>query len=122
MTTVPAGVPIVPFDDAVAAHLIRALDDLADELARFARGAEVYAEIARHDWNGHSRRWFDRELISLTELAARSRGQAEDDRAAVEQARTWAAAEQQRLVDEAAAAAAAEEARLAEIAAAGASA
>ena len=117
--TVPDGVPVVRFDDAVASHLVRTIDDLAAELTWFVRGTGLWADVARQDWNGYSRRWFEDGLSSLTTVALRSRGLAEDDRAAVERARAWAVAEQQRLIDEAAAAAAAEEARLAELAAAG---
>ncbi|NLD78191.1 MAG: hypothetical protein GX643_16160 [Acidimicrobiales bacterium] len=115
MTTVPNGVPRVHFDDAVAGALAAALDDLVDELTSFARAAEMNAEIAGQDWAGYSRRWFDQQLASLVDQARRTRGLAADDRAAVERARAWAAAEQQRLIDEArvaaAAAAAAEAAR-----------
>lgn len=107
MTTVPDGVPRVRFDDAVAGRLASALDDLVAELSGFARAAEVNAEIAGQDWAGYSRRWFDDQLQSLVDQARRTRGLAADDRAAVDRARAWAAAEQQRLVDEARAAAAA---------------
>lgn len=117
MTTVSTVAPTIPFDDAVAGRLSLALDDLAHELDRYARSAELHAEVAGRDWAGYSRRWFDDQLRSLVELARRTRGLAVDDRAAVERARAWASAEQQRLLDEAAAAAAAEEARLAELAA-----
>lgn len=118
MTTIPIGATTLRFDDAVAGRLASALDDLTDELSRFARAARLHAEIAGRDWSGYSRTWFDDQLRSLVDQASRSRGLAEDDRAAVERARSWAAAEQQRLIDEALAAAAAEEARLAELEAA----
>lgn len=119
MTTIPFGTAAVHFDDGVAGRLASALDDLAHELDRFARTAELQAEIAGQDWAGYSRRWFDDQITSLVDLARRSRGMAEDDRSAVERARSWAAAEQQRLIDEANAAAAAEQARLTELAANG---
>lgn len=115
--TVPPGAPVVAFDHATAVELAAALDQLALELHAFARAAEAHAEVARQDWAGYSRRWFDHQLAALVEVARRSRGLAEDDRAAVDRARAWAEAEQQRLVAEALAAAAAEEARLAELAA-----
>lgn len=105
MTTVPDGVRKVHFDDAVAGRLASALDDLVAELSGFARAAEVNAQIAGQDWAGYSRHWFDEQLRSLVDQARRTRGLAADDRAAVDRARAWAAAEQQRLVDEARAAA-----------------
>lgn len=113
----PLAIVPVRFDDAVAAGLALALDDLVIELTRFARAAELHARVAGHDWSGYTRRWFDGQLQALVEQARRAGGMADDERAAVERARAWATAEQQRRVDEAAAAAAAEEARLAELAA-----
>lgn len=117
MTSIPPGVTPVRFDDGVAGTLATALDDLVAELTRFARAADLHAQVAGHDWRGYTRRWFDDQLSSLVELAGRAGGLAADDRLAVDRARAWAAAEQQRRIDEAAAAAAAEEARLAELAA-----
>lgn len=97
----------VRFDDDAASALAIALDDLVDELARFRRAGDLHAQVARHDWAGYSRRWFDDQVASLLDLARVTGHLADDERAAVERARAWAAAELQRRLDEAAAIAAA---------------
>lgn len=102
-----AAVEPVRFDDATAGALATALDDLIDELTRFRRASDLHAQIARRDWAGYSRRWFDDQVASLLDLARVSGHLADDERAAVERARAWAAAELQRRLDEAAAIAAA---------------
>ena len=64
--SVPSVAQPVRFDDAVASALLVALHELLDELARFQRVAQIQADLAREDWSGYSRRWFDHELAELT--------------------------------------------------------
>jgi hypothetical protein len=105
--TPPTGGEPVRFDDGAAGTLASALDELVDELTRFRRAADLHAELARQDWVGYTRRWFDDQVADLLALARATGHLAEDERAAVERARAWATAELQRRLDEAAAAAAA---------------
>lgn len=106
-TATTAAIEPVHFDDATASALARALHDLVDELTRFRRAGDLHAQVARRDWAGYSRRWFDDQVASLLDLARVTGQLADDERAAVERARAWAAAELQRRLDEAAAIAAA---------------
>ena len=96
----------VRFDDAAAGQLATALHELVDELTRFRRASELHAQVACRDWAGYSRQWFDDQVAGLLDLARVTGALADDERAAVERARAWAAAELQRRIDEATAAAA----------------
>lgn len=122
LATALAAVEPVRFDDAAAGRLAAALNDLVDELGAFRRAADLHAAAARTDWSGYSRHWFDEQVAGLLDLTRVTGALADDERAAVERARAWAAQELQRRLDEATRAAAAEAARLAEEAAAAAAA
>lgn len=102
-----AAIPTDPvrFDDATAARLGQALQDLAAELTRFVRGREDRSSLAGRDWSGYSRTWFDRRFDVTGDLARSATSSAEIEAEAVGRARAWAAAEQLRR-DQAAAAAA----------------
>ncbi|MBK6855092.1 MAG: hypothetical protein IPG97_00600 [Microthrixaceae bacterium] len=109
VTPTAVAVPLIEpvrFDDGAAAALSAALAVLADELDRFRRRTEANADLARRDWAGYSRQWFDSRAAELQERITLAARRAEDDRQEVEQARSWAVAEQQRRVDAAAAEAA----------------
>lgn len=107
----------VRFDDAVAAVLFAALHELIDELVRFQRVAQVHANLAREDWSGYSRRWFDHEFADVTDASRAAVARAAEEAAAVQRARAFASAENQRRAIEAQRANDAEAARLAELAA-----
>ena len=114
---VPSVAQPVRFDDAVAAALFLALHELLDELVRFQRVAQIQANLAREDWSGYSRQWFDHEVADLAVAARAAIAYAAEEAGAIQQARAWASAENQRRAIEAQRANDAEAARLAELAA-----
>lgn len=97
-TTAPPPTPItlgagslLRFDDAVAAVLQATLEALADEAAGQARNISQLAEIARTDWAGHTRSWFDVRADQLVCQARAAAATARSEAGAVAQTRAWAA-------------------------------
>lgn len=60
-----AGAVPVSFDDHVADLLVEELEQLARTLCSLALTSSDGAAEARHDWQGFTRSWFDREHETL---------------------------------------------------------
>lgn len=62
---VVAGIRPVAFDQGAAERLVAALQALHDEVVAVARADGEASNIARAEWRGFTRRWFDERHAAL---------------------------------------------------------